>query len=193
MLRYVPRLVPAGTAPRDALVEPLIENPPASPLGEHELVQDVAWMVERDGAFVHVPAAARAELEMMRGSAILTMLDGGLVHEALDHLPGRTFAATGTYAAELLLDRDHLDAMHAILEAKVFLAAAPHRGRLLLGGVRGGMEGMSKFVEHVRREHDAAPVADRISPVTLLVRAGAARAVVGEMQLTALEHAAGDH
>lgn len=186
MLRYAPRLVPPGTTPRDALVEPLIENPPPSPLGEHELIPQVAWMVERDGAFVHVPASERAELEMMRGSAIVTMLDGELTNEALEQLPGVNLATTGAYAAELLLDGDHLGAIHDILGGKVYLAGAPHRGRMLVGGVAGGVEGMRLFVEHVRREHDAAPTADRISPVTLLVRDGAPTAVIGELQLNAL-------
>ena len=79
MLRYAPRLIPAGPAPKGALVEPLIENPPTSPLGEHELIPQVAWMVERDGTFVHVADSERAQLEMMRGSAELTKLDGELV------------------------------------------------------------------------------------------------------------------
>lgn len=107
MLRYLPRLVPPRTAPPEALVLPLIEDPPASPLGEHELIPQVAWMVERDGVFVHVPATERTELEMMRGSAIMTMLDGDLTNEVLEHVPG-TFATSGAYAAELLLDGDHL-------------------------------------------------------------------------------------
>ena len=54
MERYTPRLVPAGSAPAGSLVEPLIEHPPKSPLGEHALIPEVAWMVERDGVFVHV-------------------------------------------------------------------------------------------------------------------------------------------
>ena len=190
MLRYAPRLVPAGTAPPDALVERVIEDPPQSPLGEHELVPVVAWMVERDGVFVHAPAADRADLELMRGSAILTMLGADLAHEALEGLPGVTFAATGPYAAELLLDRDHLAGMHDILQAKVFLAGVPRRGRFLLGAVRGGIEGMRAFLAQVRREHDAAPLADRISPVAMLVRDGAPTAVVGELQLIALGQAA---
>lgn len=192
MLRYAPRLVPPGTTPRDALVEPLIENPPPSPLGEHELIPQVAWMVERDGTFVHVPASERSDLESMRGSAIMTMLDGELANEVLEQLPGVNFATTGDYAAELMIDGDHLAALHEILAAKVYLAAAPHRGRFLVGGVRGGVEGMRVFVAHVRHEYDAAPTADRISPVTLLVREGAPTAVVGELQLTALAQASGE-
>ena len=76
MQRYVPRLIPAGTAPPDALVEPLIANPPPSPLGEHELIPHVAWMVEQDGEFVHVPSSDRGELDLMRGLSQITMLDG---------------------------------------------------------------------------------------------------------------------
>ena len=186
MLRYLPRLVPPRTSPPEALVLPLIEDPPASPLGEHELIPVVAWMVERDGVFVHVPATERAELEMMRGSAIMTMLDGDLTNEVLEQLPGTAFATSGAYAAELLLDGDHLTQLHAILGASAYLAAAPHRGRFLFGGVRGGLEGMRGFVAHVRHEYDAAPAADRISPVALLVRDGATTAVVGELQLAAL-------
>lgn len=192
MLRYAPRLVLRGTTPTDALVEPLIENPPTSPLGEHELIPQVAWMVERDGVFVHVPASERADLEGMRGSAMVTMLDSELVNEVLEQLPGVNLATNGTYAAELLLDGDHLAALHDILKAKVFLAAAPHRGRFLVGGVGGGIAGMRAFVAHVRREHDAAPTAECISPVTLLVREGAPTAIVGELQLTALAQAAGE-
>lgn len=192
MLRYAPRLVPPGTTPRDALVEPLIANPPASPLGEHELIPQVAWMVERDGIFVHVPVSERSGLEDMRGSALVTMMDGELTNEALEQLPGVNLATNGLYAAELLLDGDHLAAMHEILGGKVYLAAAPHRGRFLMGGVGGGIEGMRIFVEHVRREHDAAPTADRISPVTLLVRDGAPTAVIGELQLNALAQASGE-
>jgi hypothetical protein len=191
MLRYVARLIPAGSAPRWALIEPLIANPPTSPLGEHELVPQVAWMVERDGAFVHVANSERAELEMMRGSAELTKLDGELSNESLDHLPGVNLATNGEYAAELLLDRDHLAAVHEILGVKLYLAGAPRRGRLLIGGVGGGIEGMRTFVELVRHEHDAAPAAARISPVTLLVRDAAPTAVVGELQLAALAQAAG--
>jgi len=190
MHRYAPRLVPAGSTPREALVEPLIENPPTSPLGEHELIPEVAWMVERDGTFVHVPASERMEREAMRGLSLVTMLDAELTNEALDHLPGVNLATNGEYAAELLLDRDHLGALHEILGAKVYLAGAPRRGRLLVGGVRAGIEGMRTFVAHVRREHDEATVADRISPVTLLVRDGAPTAVVGELQLSALAKAA---
>lgn len=193
MQRYAPRLVSPGTTPSDALVEPLIESPPTSPLGEHELIPHVAWMVEHDGVFVHVPASERGDLEAMRGSAIMTMLDGELLNEVLEQLPGVNLATSGTYAAELLLDHDHLAAIHEILKAKVFLAAAPHRGRLLVGGVGGGIEGMRAFVEHVRREHDAAPTIARISPVTLLVRDGAPKAVIGELQLTALAQAGRPH
>ena len=61
-MRYAPRLIPAGSAPAGALVEALIVDPPKSPLGEHELIPQVAWMHERDGAFVHVPDAERAQL-----------------------------------------------------------------------------------------------------------------------------------
>ena len=188
-MRYVPRLVPGGSAPTDALVEPLIEHPPASPLGEHELIPQVAWMVERDGVFVHVAAEEREERDVMRGSALLTMLDGELSNEVLEELPGVALATNGEYAAELLLDHDHLAELHKILGGKMYLAGAPRRGRLLVGGVGAGVEGMRTFVAQVRREHDDAPVTDRISPVTLLVRDGAPTAVVGELQLAALAHA----
>ena len=107
-------------------------------------------------------------------------------------MPGVNFATNGEYAAELLLDRDHLAALHEILGFKLYLAAAPRRGRLLVGGVGGGIDGMRAFVDHVRREHDEAPAADRISPVTLLVRDAAPTAVVGELQLAALAQAAGE-
>jgi hypothetical protein len=190
MLRYAPRLIPAGSAPTGALVEPLIENPPTSPLGEHLLIPQVAWMVERDGTFVHVPDSERGQLEVMRGSAELTKLDGELSNETLDDLPGLNVATNGEYAAELLLDRDHLAALHDILGFKLYLAAAPRRGRLLIGGVGGGIDGMRSFVDHVQREHDAAPAADRISPVTLLVRDATPTAVVGELQLAVLAQAA---
>lgn len=186
MLRYAPRLVPAGSAPADALVELLIANPPKSPLGEHALIPQVAWMIERDGTFVHVPAAERGALEEMRGYALVTMMDDELSNEALDDLPGVNLATNGTYAAELFLDRDHLAALHEILGGRVYLAAAPRRGRFLVGGVGAGVEGMRAFVERVRREHEAAPVGERISPVTLLVRDAAPAAVVGELQLEAL-------
>lgn len=189
MLRYAPRLVPAGTAPVDALIEPLIEDPPTSPLGEHELIPQVAWMVECEGTFVHVPAAERGELDAMRGLAQVTMLDGELANEALDQLPGVNLATNGPYAAELLLDHDHLTALHRILGGKIYLAAAPRRGRFLVGGVGAGIEGMRAFVDHVRREHDEAPVADRISPITLLVRDAVPTAVVGPLQLAALAQA----
>src|SRR4051812_13966884 len=115
MLRYAPRLIPAGSAPKGALLEPLIADPPKSPLGEHELIPQVAWMVERDGTFVHVADSDRAQLEMMRGSAELTKLDGELSNESLDHLPGVNAATNGEYAAELFLDGDHLAAVHQIL------------------------------------------------------------------------------
>jgi hypothetical protein len=190
--RYAPRLVPPGTTPSDALVEPLIENPPTSPFGEHELIPQVAWMVERAGSFVYVPASERPHLEAMRGSAIETMLEDELASEVLEQLPGINFATNGTYAAELLLDGDHLAEIHQLLKAKAYLAAAPRRGRLLVGGVGGGVEGMRAFIEHARSEHDAAPLADRISPVTLLVRDGAPKAIVGELQLKALAQAIGE-
>jgi hypothetical protein len=192
MQRYAPRLVPAGTAPKDALVEPLIQHPPTSPLGEHELVPQVAWMIERDGVFVHVPVSERASLEEMRGYALVTMLDEELSNESLDHLPGVNLATNGTYAAELLLDCDHLAALHKILGGKVYLAAAPRRGRFLVGGVGAGIEGMRAFVAHVRREHDEASLADRISPVALFVRDATPTAVVGELQLAALAQAASE-
>ena len=189
MLRYAPRLIPAGSAPKGALVELLIENPPTSPLGEHELIPQVAWMVERDGTFVHVPDSERAQLEMMRGSAELTKLDAELSNESLDDLPGANVATNGEYAAELLLDRDHLAALHDILRCKLYLAGAPRRGRLLVGGVAGGIAGMRAFVDHVRREYDAALAAVQISPVALLVRDAAPTAVVGELQLAVLAKA----
>lgn len=192
MQRYAPRLIPAGSAPPDVLVEPLIANPPASPLGEHMLIPQVAWMVERDGTFVHVSASERDELEMMRGMAMITMLDGALENEALEDLPGLNFATNGVYAAELFLDDDHLAAIHDILHGKVYLAAAPRRGRFLVGGVGGGVSGMRAFVEHVRGEHDAASAADRISPVSILVRDGTPQAVVGELQLVALAQVASE-
>lgn len=190
--RYLARLVPAGSAPADALVEPLIANAPRSPLGEHELIPQVAWMIEHDGAWQHVPATeagAREQHDVMRGLAMITMLDGTLANETLDVLPGVHVATTGAYAAELLLDRDHLAELHRIFGGKVYLAAAPRRGRLLVGGVGGGVEGMRAFVANARREHDGAPEAERISPVALLVRDGAPTAVVGELQLVALAQA----
>ena len=190
MTRYVPRLVPAGTAPKDALVEPLIEHPPESPLGEHELIPQVAWMVERDGELVHVPASQRGELDEIRGYALVTMLDGELANESLDQLPGVYVATNGKYAAELLLDRDHLAALHNILGGRVYFAATPRRGRLLVGGVGGGIDGVRAFLALVRREHDEAPVSDRISPITLLVRDATPTAVVGELQLAALAYSA---
>lgn len=149
-------------------------------------------MVEREGTFVHVADSERAQLEMMRGSAELTKLDGTLSNESLDGLPGVNIATNGLYAAEIFLDRDHLAALHQILGAKVYLAAAPRRGRFLIGGMRAGLDGMRTFLDLVRREHDAAPAADRISPITLLVRDAAPTAVVGELQLAALAQAAGD-
>jgi hypothetical protein len=190
-MRYVPRLVPAGSAPEDALVEPLIENPPVSPLGEHELIPQVAWMVERDGVFVHVAAAEREERDVMRGYALVTMLEGDLSNEVLDGLPGVALATSGEYAAELLLDPDHLAELHRILGGKVYLAGAPRRGRFLVGGVGAGVDGMRAFVAHVRREHDEAPVAERISPVALLIRDGTPTAAIGELQLAALAQATG--
>jgi hypothetical protein len=189
MQRYVPRLIPAGTATADALVEPLIENPPPSPLGEHELIPQVAWMVEQDGVFVHAPASQRDALETIRGLAQVTMLDGELSNEALEQLPGVNLATNGAYAAELLLDPDHLTALHEILGGKLYLAGVPRRGRLLVGGLGAGIEGMRAFVAHVRREHEDAPAGERISPVTMLVRGGAPTAVVGELQLAALAQA----
>jgi hypothetical protein len=188
-MRYVPRLVPHGSAPPDALVEPLIENPPASPLGEHELIPQVAWMLERDGVFVHVAADEREERDVMRGYALVTMLDGELSNEVLEQLPGVALATNGAYAAELLLDHDHLAELHRILGGKVYLAGAPRRGRLLVGGVGAGVDGMRAFVAHVRREHDEAPVAERISPVALLIRDGVPTAAIGELQLAALARA----
>ena len=129
MLRYVPRLIPPGSAPDGALIEPLIENPPTSPLGEHELIPQVAWMVERDGTFVHVSDSERAQLDLMRGSAELTKLEGELSNESLDALPGINLATNGEYAAELLLsmmtgldfDRQHFGVPHR--------ASAKARGR----------------------------------------------------------------
>ncbi len=142
-------------------------------------------MVERDDTFVHVDASAHCDLEAMRGSAIETMLDGELSSEPLD-LPGVTLATNGRYASELLLDRDHLDKLHELLGVRGYLAAVPRRGRFLVGGVGGGIEGMKAFVAHVYAEHEAAPAADRISPITLFVRDGAPTAVIGELQLSAL-------
>src|SRR5207237_2663721 len=97
----------------------------------------------------------RAQLEMMRGSAELTKLDGELSNESLDHLPGVNAATNGEYAAELFLDGDHLAAVHQILGHKVYLAAAPRRGRFLIGGVGAGIPGMRAFVGHLRRQSDA--------------------------------------
>jgi len=121
----------------------------------------------------------------------VTMLDGELSNEALEQLPGVNLATNGLYAAELLLDHDHLSALHTILGGKVYLAGVPRRSRLLVGGVGGGIEGMRAFVAHVRREHDEAPADTRISPITMLVRDGAPTAVVGELQLGALALATG--
>lgn len=186
MHRYAPRLIAPGSAPADALVEPLIAAPPKSPLGEHELIPQVAWMIEQDGAFVHVPASERGALEEMRGYALVTMLDDELSNEALDALPGVNLATNGTYAAELLLDTDHLTALHEILGGRVYLAAAPRRGRFLVGGVGAGVDGMRAFVAHVRREYEAAPAAARISPVAMLVRDAVPTSAIGELQLAAL-------
>lgn len=192
VMRYAPRLIPAGSAPEGVLVEPLIVAPPTSPLGEHELIPQVAWMIERDGVFVHVADAERAQLEVMRGYAELTKLDGELATETLDDAPGVNLAIHGLYAAEILIDRDHLATIHDILGLKAYLAAAPRRGRFLLGGMAAGIEGMRAFVDRVRREHDAASVTDRISPVTLLVRDAAPRAALGELHLAALAQAAAE-
>lgn len=189
MRRYLARVISAGSAPAGALVEPLVENPPASPLGEHAQLPDVAWMVERDGRFVNVLAADAEDLEVMRGSALLTMLDGELANEALEELPGVTLASNGAYAPELLLDPDHLAQLHQMFGGKVYLAAAPRRGRLLVGGVAGGIEGMRAFVARARREHDEAPATERISPVSILVRDGVPTSAIGELQLAALAHA----
>jgi hypothetical protein len=146
-------------------------------------------MIEQDGVFVHVPESERAQLEVMRGYAELTKLDGTVANETLDDLPGVNLATNGAYAAEILLDRDHLAAIHEILGFQAYLAAAPRRARFLIGGVGAGLDGMRAFVARARREHDAAPIGERISPVTLLVRGAAPTAVVGELQLAALAHA----
>ena len=191
MQRYAPRLIPAGSAPAGALVEAVIANPPKSPLGEHEQLPHVLWLEEVVGAFVHVPASERGKLEQLRGLAQITMLDGELSNETLDVIPGINLATNGTYATELLLDRDHLSALHEMLASKLYLAGAPRRGRLLVGGVRGGVDGMRAFVAAVKREHDDAPVEARISPVAMLVRDGAPTAVVGELQLGVLAQAIG--
>ena len=61
-----------------------------------------------------------------------------------------------------------------------------------LGGMAAGIGGMRAFVDRVRREHDAASVTDRISPVTLLVRDAAPRAALGELHLAALAQAAAE-
>jgi hypothetical protein len=189
MDRYAPRLVPAGSAPRDAFVEPLIANPPTSPLGEHALIPDVAWMIERDGVFVHVPAADHPDLETMYGLAMVTMLDGELENEVIEELPGIALATNGLYAPELFLDHDHLSQLHEMLGGKVYLAAAPKRGRFLVSGGGAGVDGMRAFVDFAHAEHDAAPIADRISPITLLVRDGKPKAIVAELQLIALARA----
>jgi hypothetical protein len=187
MERFVPRLIPAGSAPADALVEPLIANPPTSPLGEHALIPDVAWLVERDdGELVHVSASQRAELPTMRGLAQLAMLEGTLTNEALEHLPGSNVASNGTYAAELLLDRDHLTALHGMFGGKAYLVGVPCRERLLVGGVGAGIEGLRSFVACVRREHDDAPPARRVSPIAMLVVEGAPTSVMGELQLATI-------
>ena len=119
----------------------------------------------------------------------MTMLDGELANELLEHLPGVNVATNGAYAAELLLDPDHLAELHKILGGRLYLAGVPRRGRFLAGGVRAGVEGMRAFVANVRREHDETAIADRISPVTFLVRDGAPTVVVGELQLAALAQA----
>jgi hypothetical protein len=188
-MRYLPRLIPARTAPAGALVERLIESPPPSPHGEHEQIPEVAWLVERDGNFVHVPAAAAEQRELMRGSALLTMLDGELSNAALEDLPGVTIASTGAHAPELLLDPDHLAELHKIFGGKVYLAGVPRRERLLVGGIAGGIDGMRAFMARVRHEHDEAPVGARISPVTMLIRDGVPTAAIGELQIAALAHA----
>ena len=90
---------------------------------------------------ISVPAAERGALEEMRGYALVTMMDDELSNEALDDLPGVNLATNGTYAAELFLDRDHLAALHQILGGRVYLAAAPRRGRFLVGGVGAGITG----------------------------------------------------
>lgn len=190
-MRYAPRLIPNGSAPPDTLVEPLIANPPASPLGEHALIPEVAWMVERDGVFVHLPASARAELDDIRGLAIETTLDDELTNEPLEHLPGVNFATTGAHAAELLIDRDHLAAIHDTLKGAGYFVGVPRRGRCLVGGIGAGVDGTRRFVEYVRQEYEAAPPSDRISPVTLFVRDGEPRSAIGELQLAALAQAAG--
>jgi hypothetical protein len=187
MQRVVPRLVPAGSAPADALVEPLIANPPTSPLGEHALIPEVVWLVEDDdGKLAHVPSSQRAELPIMRGLAQLAMLDGTLTNEALEHLPGSNVASNGTYAAELLLDHDHLTALHQMFGGKAYLVGVPRRERLLVGGVGGGIEGLRSFVACVRREHDDALPALRISPIAMLVVEGAPTSVMGELQLATI-------
>lgn len=188
-MRYAPRLIPAGSAPGGALVEPLIAAPPRCPRGEHLRIPQVAWMIERDGEFVHVSEAERDQLEVMRGYAELTKLDGTLTNETLTDLPGVNLGTNGAYAAELFLDRDHLAAIHEIVGARAFLAAAPRRGRFLFGGVGAGLDGMRAFVERARHEHAAAPEPDRISAVALLVRDGVPTAVVGELQIAALAQA----
>ena len=101
-MRYAPRLIPAGSAPPGALVEPLIAAPPPSPRGEHTLIPEVAWMLEQDGEFVHVPAAERAQLEVMRGYAELTKLDGTLANETSlnDQRKWGTFLACAFAAGE---------------------------------------------------------------------------------------------
>lgn len=188
-MRYAPRLIPAGTAPDDALLEPLIADPPVSPLGEHQLIPQLAWMVERDGVFVHVLAHEGEAPDVMRGFAQVTMLDGELSNETIERLPGINVATTGDYAAELLLDPDHLAQLHTIFGGKVYLAGVPRRGRMLAGGIGAGIEGMRAFVAHVRREYDETPPIARLSPVTLLVRNGVPTAAIGELQLAALAHA----
>ncbi|MFT3700135.1 MAG: hypothetical protein QM831_43720 [Kofleriaceae bacterium] len=174
-MRYAQRLIPGGSAPSNAFVERLVSDQ-----------IDVAWMIERDGTFVHVLKTEVEDLETMRGYAMVTMLDGELANETLDHLPGVNIATNGAYAAELLLDHDHLTELHRIIGGKAYLAGVPRRGRFLVGGIGAGVDGMRAFVEHVRREYAEAPAAEQISPAAMFVRDGAPKNVIGELELAAL-------
>lgn len=80
------------------------------------------------------------------------------------------------YAAEKLLDRSLLRALHDRLAAPVLLAATPARGGLLVAAYQRGAD--ARFAAIVREKH-AAAASRAISPVVWIVEDGRVAGVLG--------------
>ena len=162
-----PRIVDRRTLPASAAWDPVLpadRDVPEAPV--------IAWTHGDDYI------GRDADLDAVRAEAqgYVDTLDAD--YEALDE------HVIAYNQCELLLHPEFRATMQGGLP--ILLIGAPRRGRLLVGGIGGGLASMEAFVAQVSREYEAAPPAARVSGLALGVSDGVVTCVLDHYGLHAV-------